>query len=86
LATICIAISDASDGFFEYADELGNVGSTNLHVPGAEYIKKPTEPHDGFFDVKSLFMSDNLRWCMVNFFDMGKEIKSALTRKRRTTG
>ena len=84
LQTIGIASSfDSNDEFIEYADSLGEVGVTNIHVPGAEYVVKSLEPHDGIFDARFLFVEDKLRWCAVNFTDMAKEIENALERKRR---
>ncbi|MCD6590561.1 MAG: hypothetical protein J7K72_01155 [Candidatus Aenigmarchaeota archaeon] len=81
LQTIGLAIEEKE--LIKYSDKLGQIGVTNIHVPGAEYVLKGWEPHDGIFPSVEIELSDNLRWLAVNFQDPDEEMGKALERKRR---
>ena len=80
LQTVGVAIPN--ERIIPFADEIGEVGATNIRAISSMTLQKPWEPWDGRFPLHELFEHDNIRWVSISTRDIDKEIEEALDRKR----
>ena len=81
LQTVGVAIPN--ERLISFANEIGEIGATNIRTISSMTLQKPWEPWDGRFPLHELFELDGIRWVSINTRNMDEEIKTALQRKRK---
>jgi len=80
LQTTGVAIPN--NRLLSFANEIGEVGVTNIRAISSMTLQKAWEPWDGRFPLQELFEHDNIRWVSINTRNIDEEIKLLIEQKR----